>query len=191
MKILAFAASNSRLSINKQLINHSAKIIKTFKRKTTIDIIDINDFEMPIYNIDHEHQQGIPERAYHLYQKIGEANALLIAFAEHNGHYTAAYKNIFDWMSRINIKVYQQKPSVFLSSSSGGLGGTNVLKAAKNAALRHGALLQADLAIPNFHKVFDAKHGKFTQPGIESVLTSTLAEIFVPQHNQTEIRALS
>lgn len=191
MKILAFAASNSRLSINKQLIKHSAKIIKTFKRKTTIDIIDINDFEMPIYNIDHEHQQGIPERAYHLYQKIGEANALLIAFAEHNGHYTAAYKNIFDWMSRINIKVYQQKPSVFLSTSSGGLGGANVLKAAKNAALRHGALLQADLAIPNFHKVFDAKHGKFTQPGIEPVLTSTLAEIFVPQHNQTEIRALS
>ena len=51
--------------------------------------------------------------------KLKSANALVISFAEHNGSYSAAYKNLFDWASRINTKVFQNKPTIFLASYQG------------------------------------------------------------------------
>jgi len=61
----------------------------------------------------------VPDLAHQFYKKIGEADALLISFAEHNGSYTAVFKNLYDWTSRIDMKVYQDKPVVMLSTSIG------------------------------------------------------------------------
>lgn len=44
MKVLAFAASNSRKSINEELINYAATLLG----KHEVDIVNINDYEMPI-----------------------------------------------------------------------------------------------------------------------------------------------
>jgi NAD(P)H-dependent FMN reductase len=60
-------------------------------------VLDLNDYEMPIYSIDRETEDGIPEEAQRFYDELGAVDAILISFAEHNGAYTAAYKNIFDW----------------------------------------------------------------------------------------------
>lgn len=44
MKILAFAASNSRHSINKQLVSHAADVYKTeIDTQAEIEILDLND----------------------------------------------------------------------------------------------------------------------------------------------------
>ena len=47
-KILAFGASNSINSINKRLASYTAKMISPVESV----IIDLNDFEMPIYSED-------------------------------------------------------------------------------------------------------------------------------------------
>ncbi|MGB1252044.1 MAG: NADPH-dependent FMN reductase, partial [Candidatus Promineifilaceae bacterium] len=49
MTILAFGASNSRNSINKALVTYAATLINN-----DVEIIDLNDFEMPIYSQDRE-----------------------------------------------------------------------------------------------------------------------------------------
>mgnify|MGYP001803843157 CR=1 FL=1 len=85
---------------------------------------------MPIYSIDREQASGIPQQAQDFFAKIGSADALLISYAEHNGFYTAAFKNIFDWCSRVDTKVFQDKPMVILSASLGPNGGAIVLKTA-------------------------------------------------------------
>ena len=103
MKILAFAASNSRKSINKDLINYAATLLD----KHEVDIIDINDYEMPTHSSDLEEAQGISDAASRFLKKIEDADAMLISYAEHNGNYTIAYKNLFDWASHENQKVYQ------------------------------------------------------------------------------------
>ena len=36
---------------------------------------------------------------------VGDADAGLVSFAEHNRTVTSAWKNLFDWMSRIDMKV--------------------------------------------------------------------------------------
>ena len=65
MKILAFAASSSKHSINKQLVTHATEVLQTeIINGAEIDIIDLNDYEMPIYSIDRENDSGIPDKAH-------------------------------------------------------------------------------------------------------------------------------
>ena len=139
-----------------------------------VELIDINDYEMPLYSVDREQDTGIPELAQQFYRKIGDADALLIAFAEHNEFYTAAYKNLFDWMSRVDMKVYHDKPAVLLATSPGPRGAGNVLKTAVTAAPFHGMDVKADLSIPRFYESFDVERGRITNADIQSQLESAL-----------------
>ncbi len=110
MKILAFAATNSRHSFDRALIAHAtarlrADIMPDAEIETLISMI----YEMPIYSIDREKENGIPAPAQDFFSRIGAADAVLVSFAEHNGWVTAAWKNIFDLISRIERKVFQNK----------------------------------------------------------------------------------
>ncbi|MEL6687713.1 MAG: NAD(P)H-dependent oxidoreductase [Pseudomonadota bacterium] len=151
MKILAFAASSSRNSINKVLVTHAAEVLKSeFLPEATIEIIDLNDYEMPIYSIDREQADGIPAAAQLFFDKIGAADALLISYAEHNGLYTAAFKNIFDWASRIEMRVFQDKRMVVMSTSVGKHGGANVMKVALESAPYFGAKIVGHFSVGPF-----------------------------------------
>ena len=105
MKILAFAATSSSKSINKQLVIYAASQLEQVISKSAIfadstaetEILDINDYELPLFSEDREVELGQPELALAFLDKIADSDVLMIAFAEHNGSYTVAYKNIFDW----------------------------------------------------------------------------------------------
>ena len=175
MNILAFAASSSRKSINKQLVTYAASILTSeIISGAEVEIIDLNDFEMPIYSIDREEENGIPDEAHQFFKKIGESDALLISYAEHNGSYTTAYKNIFDWASRIEMEVYQNKPMVILATSPGRGGGGNVLEVAKTSAPYFGADVRSSLSIPSFNYNFDIDKGQISNAELETALRSTL-----------------
>lgn len=90
MKVLAFAATTSKNSINKQLANYVAKQIEGAQ----VELLDINDYEIPLFSEDREKELGQPALAKAFYQKLGEADIIVISFAEHNGSYAAAYKNL-------------------------------------------------------------------------------------------------
>lgn len=93
----------------------------------TIEILDLNDYEMPIYSIDKEEVLGIHPSAIAFKEKIESADAIVISFAEHNGNVSAAYKNIFDWVSRIDMSVWKGKPLFIMATSPGARGGKSVL----------------------------------------------------------------
>ena len=76
MNVLAFAASNSRNSINTALVSYAATLLPN----SEVEIIDINDYEMPLYSVDREQESGIPEQAQHFYKKIGDLDALVNFF---------------------------------------------------------------------------------------------------------------
>ncbi len=160
MKLLAFAASNSSESINKKLVDYAASLVEN----ADIETLDINDYEMPLYSHDRERDLGIPNEAKAFYAKIGDADALMIAFAEHNGHYTAAYKNLFDWTSRIDMKVYQGKPMIVMATSPGPGGASSVLAAVKSSAPFFGAIIRATVSIPEFFNNFDTKTNTLSNP---------------------------
>lgn len=183
MKVLAFAASSSRQSLNKQLVRHAANLLEegsilgTAVGEVQVEIIDLNDFEMPIYSSDRENENGIPEQAHAFRKKIGEADAVIVSFAEHNANYTAAYKNTFDWTSRIDQKVYQDKPMVLLATSPGPGGAANVLRTAVGSAPYFGMDVKADLSIASFYDNFDAEQGVIKNDDIANTFATTLAAL--------------
>ena len=170
MKILAFAASNSSKSINRQLVQYAAGLIE----EAAVEVLDINDYEMPLYSSDREEAGGIPELAQQFKEKIAQADALIISYAEHNGSYTAAYKNLFDWTSRLDQKVYQGKPIIMLATSPGPGGARNVLSAAKNSAPHFSGEVKADLSIPSFYKNFDSEKGQLSNDELDVQLKQAL-----------------
>ncbi|MGB0932004.1 MAG: NADPH-dependent FMN reductase [Chitinophagales bacterium] len=154
-KILAFGASSSRASINKKLATFAAHQITDAEVK----VLDLNDFEMPIYSVDKEAATGIPELAQQFKQHILETDGLVISFAEHNGAYSAAFKNIMDWVSRMEGSTWGDKPMLLLSTSPGGRGGSTVLDIAVNKFQWMGKGAIASFSLPFFGQNFSEEGG--------------------------------
>lgn len=149
-KIIAFAGSNSTQSINKKLIANTLKSFAEFD----VVFLDLNDFEMPIYSFDREQKNGIPEKA-HLFRKyLMDCDAIICSFAEHNGNFSVAFKNIFDWCSRIDTNVFANKPMLIMSTSPGKLGGKNVMEIAKTTFPYYGANIVATFSLPLYNQNF-------------------------------------
>jgi len=170
MKVLAFAASSSKQSINKKLARYAAEIVED----ASVEVLDLNDYELPLFSTDKEAELGQPELAQAFLAKIAECDALIISFAEHNGTYSAAYKNLFDWCSRINKKVYQQKAMILLATSPGPGGAARVLEIAKTSAPHFDGVVKASLSIPYFHDNFDVELGRIKNSEINERLIHTV-----------------
>ena len=153
--ILAFGASTSKQSINRKLAAFAADNVTNAK----VVLLDLNDFEMPIYSIDREKETGIPELAHLFKQHIKAADGIIISFAEHNGAYTAAYKNIYDWVSRIERNAWNDKPMFLLATSPGGRGARRVLKIASDAYRFANKNTIAEFSLPSFNKNFNEADG--------------------------------
>lgn len=178
MKILAFAASGSSKSINHQLVAHAADVLQAeIIKDAQVELLDINDYEMPIYTSDREEVAGIPDLARQFSAKIGGADALLISYAEHNGNYTAAYKNLFDWTSRLEGTVFQDKPMVIMATSPGKGGAASVLALAKTSAPFFGAEVKADLSVASFYDVFDVENGRIKVADIQAQMSTALSAL--------------
>ena len=146
MRIVTLAATNHRSSINQLLVRQVASHLDS-KNQTDLDL---NDYELPIYSQDLEEAIGIPEPAHQLLEQLKTADLLMISFAEHNGSYTAAYKNAFDWMSRIRQKVYDGINVATLSASPGPGGASSVLAQANQSMPFFGAKLVFTRSVANF-----------------------------------------
>ena len=145
-KVIAFAASSSSRSINKQLVVYACSLLRG---ENEIEILDLNDYELPLFSVDREDELGQPPLAQAFLQKISDSDGIIIAFAEHNGCYTVAYKNLYDWVSRIQPKVYQDKSMVLLSTSPGGRGGKSVMELALAQMPRFGGQVKASVSVPS------------------------------------------
>lgn len=149
-KIVAFGGSNSKNSINKQLAAFAAHQLEN----TETIVLDLNEFDLPLYCIDIENEDGIPADAKRLDEIIATADGLIISLAEHNGSYSAAFKNAYDWLSRINQKVWKNKPMFLMATSPGKRGGASVLHAAKTGFPHLGGNVIADFSLPAFYANF-------------------------------------
>ena len=149
-KVIALGGSNSKASINKQFAHYIAGLIEN----ADVLKLDLNDFSIPMYGIDEENENGIPEDAIRIAKLIKNADGAVISLAEHNGAYSAAFKSVFDWVSRIEAKVFEKTPVFLLSTSPGGRGGASVMQLALDRFPRHGADIPAHFSLPNFYDNF-------------------------------------
>lgn len=169
-KLIAFAGSNSSDSINKLLVSYAASLVKDVQ--TTV--LDLNDFELPIYGKDLEAKNGIPKHAIDFYNHIKESDGIILSLAENNGAYTVAFKNLFDWISRHDAKLFLKKPMLLMATSSGGRGGIGVLEMAESRFPYHDGNVVATFSLPLFLEKF--KDGKITDPQFDDKLKEAVNE---------------
>jgi chromate reductase len=126
-KLLFFAGSARRDSTNKKLASLAATLAKG--SGVEITLLDLKDFEMPLYDGDLESEMGLPENAIRLKQIFTDHDGFFIASPEYNSSISPLLKNALDWISRPHeanepsLSAYSGKVAALGSVAPGALGG--------------------------------------------------------------------
>jgi chromate reductase, NAD(P)H dehydrogenase (quinone) len=149
-KILAIGGSNSKTSINKMLATHIASQVEG----AAVTTLDWDHLVLPLYSVDLEANEGTPEAVIAFKKQIEDTDSIVLSVAENNGNITAAFKNLWDWTSRLDPKVWMSKPLFLAATSPGGRGGMNALEITKNLMPHYGGNLIVDFSLPSFYDNF-------------------------------------
>lgn len=126
-KLVFFAGSIRKDSLNKKLAQYACQLAQEYGADATL--VDLADYDMPIYNGDWETENGLPEAAKKLKGILADADGFFIASPEYNGSFSALLKNTIDWLSRPHeenepgLKAFKGKVAAICAASPGGLGG--------------------------------------------------------------------
>ena len=174
-KILAFAGSNSSTSINHQLVSHAAGRIQGHEVK----IIKLTDYEFPLFGVDLEKERGYPTDVQILKNLITEHDALIISVNEHNGNISAFFKNVIDWLSRLDRNFLADKKILLMSTSPGARGAASSLDYVKGIFPRFGGEVVESFSFPSFNDNFkdDSVLNEVLDMGFEVVLTTFAQQI--------------
>lgn len=175
MKIIAFAGSNSSKSINKKLVTYASSLFENAE----VEILDLRDYQAPVFSVDVEKEIVKSKEAVAFLEKLKSADLLLISLAENNGNYSTAFKNIFDWSSRIEKDVFQNKPLFLMATSPGGRGGKGVLDIAQSNLPRYGANIKSVFSLPLFNENFDVEIGKISNEEFDAQLKEIVKNFVV------------
>lgn len=175
-KILAFAGSNSPTSINHQLILNVTRRIG----EDEVEVLELHDVPFPMYSIVDE-KEGIPNNVKILYEKILDHPALIISVNEYNANVSGFFKNIIDWLSRLDRKFLQGKKILLMSTSPGQRGGASALEYCKSQFPRFGGEVVESFSLPQFYENFDSEKGTIVNEvfdlGVIEVITAFSQQI--------------
>ncbi|MCK7590537.1 NAD(P)H-dependent oxidoreductase [Subsaxibacter sp. CAU 1640] len=148
-KIIAFAGSTSSTSINKQLVIYTASLLQNVETK----ILDLNDYPLPVFSVDLE-KNGFPIEVSMFLDQLKKADGFIVSLAEHNGNVTAAFKNLLDWTSRMELKMFFEKPMLLMSTCNGARAAKLAFEYGQMRFPRHGANIVSTFSLPEFKDNF-------------------------------------
>ena len=154
-KLLVIGGSNNPQSINRTFATYAASLVPGAEAM----VLDLRNYSLPLYSPDLEKATGIPEAAKKFVAQIAACDGIVISLAEYNGSYTPAFKNLFDWGTRHQPKIWAQKPMLLLSTSPGGRAAMDVRSAAKSRFPHLGGNIIADFGLPSFQDNFKEGEG--------------------------------
>ena len=169
-KIITIGGSNSKLSINKQLAEYAGSLVEGVE----VINLDLNDYELPLFSIDIENESGFPNDLKRLNSLIEDTDGIVLSLAEHNGAYSAVFKNAFDWLSRVEGKVWRNKPMLLLSTSPGARGGQSVMDLALGRFPYNGGNISGSMTFPSFGQNF--KQGSIINKELKDKLVDLVTE---------------
>ncbi|HCO84069.1 MAG TPA: NADPH-dependent FMN reductase [Arenibacter sp.] len=173
--ILAFAGSNSSTSINYKLVKYTTSLITDHE----IELINMVDYNFPVFSEDLEREEGYSDLLKELKDKIVKANALIISVNEHNSNPSAYFKNVLDWLSRVDRNFLADTKILLMSCSGGRRGAIGSLEVVKGILNRFGGEITATFSLPSFNHTFDKTKG-ITDPELAEGHKKAL-EIFLSQ----------
>lgn len=148
MSILAGSVRSG--SLNVALAHRVAEA--AHDQQFAVRLLDLADYQMPIYNGDDELASGQPEGAVRLHDEIVIADVLLIASPEFNGGPTPLLKNSLDWVSRVSKRPLAGRRIGLMSASPGrGSGRFGLATTRRILEHMHANVAESELAIGNAH----------------------------------------
>jgi chromate reductase len=174
-RILAFAASARRESLNRKFLAVAVEEAKAAGADVTL--LDLNEYEMPLYHGDLEDAQGLPANAQRMIQLITEHQGLLIASPEYNSMITPLLKNTVDWCTRGDDNPFVDKVAAVISASPGAYGGVLSLRMAQLLLLGVGCqVISGKCSLPRANKAFDPQ-GRLTDAQLLEAVTELAAKL--------------
>ena len=153
--LMAFAGSNSSTSINYQLVQYTAGCIEGH----TVQLLNMANFPLPMYSEDYEKSHGFANSLAELRDDLVKANGLLLSVNEHNSNPSAYFKNLIDWLSRLERNFMANTHVLLMATSPGKRGGIGALEKVGEILPRFGAETVVTFSLPSFYENFDPKKG--------------------------------
>lgn len=169
-KILGFSGSMSADSINHKLVTYTSDQIENID----VNVIRLSEFEVPLYTKEREAENGVPEPIQELRRLFDSADGFIVSTPEYNGSLPAGFKNTIDWLSRMEGKIFQDKPILLMAASPGGRGGQSVLGHLATVLPFWGAKLIGPFSLPLFQENFN--DGSVNEP-LDSILKKLVADL--------------
>ncbi|MGJ8733798.1 MAG: NADPH-dependent FMN reductase, partial [Cellulophaga sp.] len=101
-----------------------------------------------------EKNNGFSSELKEINDAIAKADALVISVNEHNSGLSSFFKNLIDWLSRLDRNFLEGKKVLLLATSPGKRGALSALKQAEGVLPRFGAEIVATFALPSFNDNF-------------------------------------
>ena len=179
IRILGFSGSTRAHSHNRVLVEIATSAAA--RAGADVQLLDLRDFHLPLYDADLEAESGLPKSAIALKALFVAADGFLVASPEYNGSLTAVLKNAIDWLSRpgpapgeteVTLRAFRGKVAGIMSASPGGWGGVRGLAHLRQILSGMGTLVVAEqLAVPSAASAFDAS-GTLQNPVHRAVVES-------------------
>ena len=109
-------------SLRKKSYNRSALLAAAELMPESMQLTITNYDAIPLFNQDVQ-DQGIPAAVTRLAEEIRAADALLIASPEYNFSISGVLKNAIDWLTRVPVQPFKDKPVALMSATGGPVGG--------------------------------------------------------------------
>lgn len=162
-KIIAFAGSTRMGSINRDVL--SIAVAGASAAGANVEVVDLKDHDLPLYNADWHQANGVPEAARALREKMRDVGGLLVASPEYNASLTPLLKNTIDWLSQSvtdgvgaggGRMPFENKIVGIMGASAGGFGTIRALPHVSFIFSNLGSFVLPVLAVPHADKLRNA-----------------------------------
>jgi chromate reductase, NAD(P)H dehydrogenase (quinone) len=145
-RILAIGGSNNPKSINYILVKGAASFLK----KSEAEIVTLLDFPAPLFSVTDEQKDGSPSSVLKLKQMINDSDGIILSVPEYNSSVPSPFKSMVDWLSKLDGKIFGNKPLLLMSASPGRRGGASVLAHLSELMPFWGADVRGTFSMPLF-----------------------------------------
>lgn len=153
--VLAFAGSNSSVSINFELVKYTTTLLK----EQEVRLRDLSKYPFPMYSEDTEKESGFSNSLVEFNNEIANSKGLIISVNEHNSYPSAYFKNTMDWLSRLDTKFLTDKKILLMATSNGGRGAMGALEVAEKMVARFQGTVVESFSLPRYSENFDKLKG--------------------------------
>ncbi|MCK0159714.1 NADPH-dependent FMN reductase [Allomuricauda sp. F6463D] len=148
--ILVLAGSNSSASINFKLVKYTVSLVQDHDIQT----LNMAVYPFPMYSMDYERDNGFSNSLVELKEDIKNSSGLILSVNEHNGNPSAYFKNVLDWLSRLDRNFLEGTKVLLMSTSAGKRGAKGALEVIQNMLPRFGAEIVSTFSLPSFRDNF-------------------------------------